>query len=76
MNKTNKVKRLQKINRVRLYKRVFLPFELVNVDRKQLMNTYYNSIDRSSIQWKMFGDEIKKEKPSKADLKEWTEFLK
>ena len=38
----NKVETLQKINRVRLHKRMYLPFELVNIDGEQRINSYYN----------------------------------
>ena len=38
----NKTVLLQKINRVKLYKRLYLPFELVNIDGDRLTNAYYN----------------------------------
>ena len=37
-----KINVLAKINRVRLHKKVLLPFELVNIDREVPINCYYN----------------------------------
>jgi len=41
-NENDQCIKMQRINRVRLYKRMFLPFKLVNVDRGQPINAYYN----------------------------------
>jgi len=41
-NEKKKCKKLQKINRVRLFEKMLLPFELVNVDGRQPTNAYYN----------------------------------
>ena len=45
----NKVVVIQKINRVRLHKHMYLPFELVNIDGGQPTNSYYNIEEQSSI---------------------------
>jgi len=45
----NKIALLQKINRVRLHKRLYLPFELVNINGSQITNIYYNLEEQSSV---------------------------
>ena len=42
---------MNRINIVRLAKRLYLLFELVGVDRGKLINAYYNLSEESAIQW-------------------------
>ena len=49
---------LQKINRVRLHKRILLLFELVGVDSRTLTNYYYNEEECSAVEWRIFNYEI------------------
>ena len=45
---------LHDINRVRLYKGVFFPFELLGIDRNKLTSTYQNKDELSLIKWRQF----------------------
>ena len=45
---------LHDINRVRLYKGVFFPFELLGIDRNKLTNIYWNKDELSLIEWRWF----------------------
>ena len=40
---------MNRINKVRLNKKLYLLFELVGVDSKKLTDTYYNKEEQSSI---------------------------
>ena len=42
---------MSQINKVRLNKKVYLPFELVGVDNGKPTNAYYNLSEESAIQW-------------------------
>ena len=45
---------LDQINSMRIYKKLYLLFELVGINRWQLINTYYNNKKSSLIQQKFF----------------------
>ena len=40
---------INRINTVRLAKKLFLPFKLLGIDREQILNTYGNDYKVSSI---------------------------
>ena len=40
---------MSRINKVRLHKKVYLPFELVGVDSDKPTNIYYNLSEESTI---------------------------
>ena len=46
------------INRVRMDKGLFLPFELVGIDRIQLTNTFYNNKEQSAVRQKFIQNQI------------------
>ena len=74
----NQSMRMQRINRVRIHKRMYLPFELVNIDGRQPTNAYYNQEEISLIKWSMYDCDFEFEEVplSKADYKEWYKFIK
>lgn len=45
---------LDQINSMRIYKKLYLLFELVGINQRQLINTYYNNKKSSLIQQKFF----------------------
>ena len=47
-----------RINRVRMYKGLLLPFELVGIDRMQATNAYYNNNRTSAIKWRFMKNAI------------------
>ena len=57
---------------------MYLPFELVNIDRRQPTNAYYNQEETSSIKWSIYdcNFEFKEDPLSKVDYKEWYKFVK
>ena len=57
---------LQKINRVRLYKCIILPFELVGIDGG--CHYYQYEEEASSIHWKLFEEQSRINKLSRADF--------
>ena len=56
-----RIKLLQNINMVRLYKETILPFELVGVDGRNTTNAYWNQGKTSSIKWRVMQSIITKE---------------
>ena len=55
------------INKVRLSKRVYLPFELVGINSGQATNTYVNNSEVSTVEWRFYQNEL----PSKITPKEY-----
>ena len=49
-----RVEQLHDINRVRLYKGLFLPFKLLGIDGNQPINAYSNEDEELYIEWKWF----------------------
>lgn len=49
VNNKKRIKWLYDLNRVHLYKRLLLPFELIGIDRRQTSNSYQNKDEISSI---------------------------
>jgi len=47
---------LYHINRVRIDKGLFLPFELVTADRMQTTNAFHNNRERSAVKWKFINN--------------------
>ena len=58
------------INAVRLYKKLVLPFEIVNINGKQLTNTYQNNEEVSVVKWLLINEEIPQTKPTSAEVRE------
>ena len=48
---------LNRVNKVRLRKGLYLPFELVWIDGGKPINTYYNKEEPSNIQWSFLKEE-------------------
>ena len=71
-----KIEVLQKINRVRLYKRLLLPFKLVRIDRDCATNCYKNETEISSVHWKIFERDDKIDKQIQADFNIWNKYIK
>ena len=65
---------MSQINKVRLYKKVYLPFELVGVDSGKPTNAYYNLSKESAIQWS-FMMERENTKITNREYKIWQEFV-
>ena len=51
-NSNNSNKMLNRINKVRKHKSIYLPFELVGIDSHQGTNIYFNNDKASSLHWK------------------------
>jgi hypothetical protein len=66
-------KTLQAINHVRLYKRMLLPCELIGFHGDQVTKEARDTLERSSILWKIQFDEVRK--PHKTLIDEWREFI-
>ena len=49
---------LNRIYTVRLYKKLVLLFKLVELDGKQITNTYWNTHEISSVKWILINDKI------------------
>ena len=64
------------INKVRVYKKLFLPFELVDVDRGITTNYYWNVEEQSSVLWNMCDNDQKEEVPTKAEYRVWNAYIK
>ena len=59
---------MNRINTVRLAKRLYLPFELVEIDRGQMTNTYENDTEVSSVNWNFYYT-YEYRKPTKNEIK-------
>ena len=68
----NQKKIMCKINKVQLYKKLLLLFELIRVDGEAATNTYFNNEEYSSTQQNFCLDDYKR--PSKNDYQEWDKF--
>ena len=64
---------LKLINHVRLYKRVFLPFELVGQSGKDQTDAFRNNLEISQIKWTFYQQQVTQ--PSKNAYREWRKFL-
>jgi hypothetical protein len=68
---------IQAINHVRIYKKMILPCELVGFNGNQITKEARESLERSSVLWKIKFDEVKK--PNTKLIEKWknfTEWLK
>jgi len=54
----NKIQTIYKINKVRLSKRLFLPFEMFGIDGDQTNNAYHNNEEVSAIEWTFLKDKV------------------
>ena len=61
------------INHVRIYKKMILPFEVVGFRGAQETREYRNTLEPSSVLWKVSFDVVPK--PRKRLLETWTDFL-
>ena len=64
---------LKLINHIRLYKRVFLPFELVGQSGKDQTDAFRNNLEISQIKWTFYQQQVTQ--PSKNAYREWRKFL-
>ena len=73
-DKKDKVKLLNKINEVRKFKGVMMPYELVGENGRKLTNCGRMVEEKSSLRWKK--GTMSKKVPSKAIKKAWEGFVR
>ena len=66
---------MNRINKVRLFKKAYLLFELVGIDRGKTTNVYHNDYELSSIGWN-FHTKEEYSNPTDLEMRIWINFKK
>ena len=67
------IDKLARLNYMRIYKKIYLPYKLVGIDRSSKLREKRNSLERSCIRQKINFAEVRK--PSKATIEEWQKYV-
>ena len=60
------------LNHVRLYKRIFLPCELIRQNGKEQTSAYRNDNEKGQIKWTFYHYNV--ELPSRQAFRQWNKF--
>ena len=67
-------KTVMSLNHVRLYKRIFLPCELIGQNGKEQTSAYRNDNEKGQIKWTFYYYDV--ELPSRQAFRQWNKFKK